>query len=96
MMKAGQFNQAIEYLEASVELWPEECAYQSALGWTLFKKTPPEDARAREHLEKALALDDGDASTHIRISVVLKALGEVEKAAEHVRRAKEIDPQARV
>src|SRR5262245_49617459 len=40
LLRQGNFRGAVDYLRAAVELWPDEAAYQSALGWALFKKTP--------------------------------------------------------
>ena len=42
LMRQGNFRGAFEFLKPAVELWPDECAYQSALGWTYYKKTPSE------------------------------------------------------
>ncbi len=96
MMKAGSFREAHELLEAAVSLWPEEADYQAALAWTLFKKTPPEDARAIEHFEKALSLNEDDAVIHARFALVLKANGEADRAASESARAQALDPQVKV
>lgn len=84
LLRAGNFRGAIEFLEPSVELWPDECAYQSALGWCLYKKMPSETERAREHLEIASRIDPDDGVNLFRLSVVLRALGE-DEAAERAR-----------
>ncbi|MBW2269718.1 MAG: DnaJ domain-containing protein [Deltaproteobacteria bacterium] len=84
LMRQGNFRAAAEFLEPAVETWPEECAYQSAFGWVLYKKTPPEAERAREHLERAARLDPDDGVNLFRLSVVLRDLGDhaaAEKAA---------------
>jgi tetratricopeptide (TPR) repeat protein len=95
MMRAGQFAGALELAEGAVRLWPEDSAYQGALGWCLYKKNPPDEARAREHLEKALALDPRDAVVHLRLGIVLKALGDAAGAARASARGKQLDPTAR-
>ncbi|MGI9591179.1 MAG: tetratricopeptide repeat protein, partial [Myxococcota bacterium] len=87
MIKVGNFKGALEFAEPAVELWPDECAYQSALGWVLFKKTPSEPERAREHLEIAAQLEPDHGVTLFRLSIVLKELGEEERAAETRARA---------
>jgi len=92
LVKMGNFAGALEFLEPAVELWPEEAAYQAALGWALFKKAPPELERAREHLEQALALDEGRAVVHLRLGLVLRDLGDADAASRHQRRARELDP----
>jgi curved DNA-binding protein CbpA len=76
LLRQGNFRGAVDYLRAAVDLWPEEAAYQSALGWALFKKTPSEPEAAREHLERAVGLDSRDAVALSRLTALLRALGE--------------------
>jgi tetratricopeptide (TPR) repeat protein len=95
MMRAGQFTGALDLVQAAVTLWPEDAAYQGALGWCLYKKVPPDEARAREHLEKAVALDAQDAVAHLRLAIVLKAAGDSAAAARLTARARQLDPKAR-
>ncbi len=86
LMRQGNFRGAFEFLKPAAELWPDECAYQSALGWTYYKKTPSEAELARTHLERALAIDPEDGVTLFRLGVVLRALGQSEEAqAAHAR-----------
>ena len=86
LMRQGNFRGAFEFLKPAVDLWPDECAYQSALGWTYYKKTPSEPEVARQHLERALTLDAEDGVTLFRLGVVLRALGQAEAgAAAHER-----------
>jgi len=95
MMRAGQFAGALDLAQAAVTLWPEDAAYQGALGWCLYKKTPPDEARARQHLEKAVALDPQDAVAHLRLGIVLKSIGDAAGAARATARARQLDPKAR-
>lgn len=74
LLRQGNFRGALEFLAPAVELWPEECAYQSALGWALFRKSPPETERALEHLRRAVELDANDAESQIRLSSVERSL----------------------
>jgi tetratricopeptide (TPR) repeat protein len=86
LMRQGNFRGAFEFLKPAVELWPDECAYQSALGWTYYKKVPSEPETARAHLERALSLDPDDGVTLFRLGVVLRALGQNDAAkAAHER-----------
>jgi tetratricopeptide (TPR) repeat protein len=86
LMRQGNFRGAFDFLKPAVDLWPDECAYQSALGWTYYKKTPSEPVVARQHLERALTLDPDDGVTLFRLGVVLRALGQTEAgAAAHER-----------
>ncbi len=94
LLKAGDFAGAVPFLKPAVELWGEEPVYRSALGWALFKKTPPDLEGAREELEAAVAGDGSDATAHLRLSIVLKEAGDVDGAASFAARANEIDPKA--
>ena len=86
LMRQGNFRGAFDFLKPAVELWPDECAYQSALGWTYYKKMPSEPELARTHLERALAIDGDDGVTLFRLGVVLRALGQADEAqAAHAR-----------
>jgi DnaJ-class molecular chaperone len=84
LLRAGNFTGALDFLEAAARLWPEESDYQSAYGWALHRKNPPESERAREHLERAITLKSDNAEAHQRLGLVLKALGE-DAAAEAAR-----------
>ena len=53
--------------------WLRAAAYQRLLGWTYFKKAPPEIEKAVEHLEQALALDPSDTETADRIGMIRDA-----------------------
>ncbi|MDJ0867433.1 MAG: DnaJ domain-containing protein [Myxococcota bacterium] len=93
LMRAGNFAGALEFLGPAVELWPDECAYQSALGWALYKKQPPDAKTASQHLELAVALDERDAVAHLRLGTVLRALGEKDRGAQLLARARQLDPK---
>jgi tetratricopeptide (TPR) repeat protein len=95
LLRAGNFGGALEFLRPAVAIWPDECAYQSAMGWALYKKNPPDSKTAREHLERAVALDRDDAVATFRLSVVLRSLGEKDAAEAAMVRAKELDPKLR-
>ena len=90
LLRAGNFSGALDFLQAATRLWPEESDYQSAYGWALHRKNPPESERAREHLEKAIALRSDNAEAHRRLGLVLKALGEDEAARAALARAREL------
>jgi curved DNA-binding protein CbpA len=93
VLKAGRFTEALELLEPCVSLWPGEAQYQTELAWALFKQPKPDLARARSHLEAALALDASAALTHYRLSLVLAALGDSQKAARARATAQRLDPR---
>ena len=95
LLQAGNFRGAIEYLQPAVDIWPEEAAYQASLGWSLYKKLPSEPERALEYLERAGELDGMDGVIQFRLSVVLRALGETERAAVILERAKTLESKPR-
>ncbi len=76
LLRQGNFSGALEFLRPAVDLWPEEAAYQSALGWVLHKKLPSEPERAREHLELAKRLDPHDSEINVRLGIVLRDSGD--------------------
>jgi Flp pilus assembly protein TadD len=94
-MRAGQFQQAFELAQGAVALWSDDAAYQGALGWCLFKKTPPDLPRACEHLQNAVALDPRDAVAHLRLGIVLREAGDAAGSARATSKARALDPKAR-
>jgi curved DNA-binding protein CbpA len=90
LLRLGNFRGAHEFLRSAVDFWPDECAYQSGLGWALYKKSPSEPEAALEHLEKAARLDPDDGITQFRLSVVLRQRGDDEGAAQAARRAEQL------
>jgi len=91
LIKMGNFQGALEYLQPAVDLWPDEPAYQSALGWALYKQPASDAARARTHLERAHAQAPQDAVTMFRLGMVLRALGETETAAGLIAHARRLE-----
>jgi tetratricopeptide (TPR) repeat protein len=92
LMRQGNFRGALDFLRPAVELWPEDGTYQASLGWALYKATPSDPVRARQHLERAYSLEPRSAETAYHLSLVLKALGEVAPAANLLAKARELDP----
>jgi tetratricopeptide (TPR) repeat protein len=95
LLRAGNFGGALEFLRPCVALWSEDATYQSSLGWALYKRQPSDPKTAREHLEKAIALDANDAISHFRLGMVLRALGDEEDAATMLAKAKRLDPKVK-
>ena len=88
----GNFHGALDYLEPAVDLWPDEPAYQSGLGWALYKQQRTDAARAREHLEIASSQAPDDAVILFRLGTVLRAMGESESGDATIARARKLDP----
>ncbi len=76
----------------AVELWPDEADYQAGLGWSLFKKLPPETEAACGHLEQAVKLNPESAQAWFHLSLVLRELGEDDSASRAQEQARRIDP----
>jgi tetratricopeptide (TPR) repeat protein len=93
LIKHGNYRGALDYLRPAVELWPEECAYQSALGWALFKKTPSAAEAARKHLEAAARIDPDESENLLRLGEVLRDLGELDAARDAFDRAHRSNPR---
>ena len=91
LIKMGNFLGALEYLQPAVDLWPDEPAYQSALGWSLYKQPASDPARARAHLERAHSQAPEEAVTMFRLGMVLRALGETETANSLIARARSLE-----
>jgi tetratricopeptide (TPR) repeat protein len=70
LLKMGNFRGALELLQSAVGLYPDECVYQSDLGWAYFKKNPPEIEPALKHLREALRLDPSDSVAKHRLGVI--------------------------
>jgi len=92
LVKMGNFDGALEYLEPAVELWPEEPAYQASLGWALFRQPRRDIERAIHHLDLAAAKAPDDAAILHRLGLVLRAGGEEQRARELIAKARSIDP----
>ena len=92
LLRMGNFHGALDYLEPAVDLWPDEPAYQSGLGWALYKQQRTDAARAREHLEIASSQAPDDAVILFRLGTVLRAMGESESGDATIARARKLDP----
>jgi curved DNA-binding protein CbpA len=92
LMRSGKFKDAIEFLRLAVELWPDEADYRAGLGWSLFKKLPPETEAACAHLEQAVKLDPESAQAWFHLSLVLRELGEDDRASRAQEQARRSDP----
>ena len=92
LVRMGDFRGALEYLKPAVEIWPEECAYQSALGWALYKMSPPDPEAARAHLERAVALGPNDSVAHFRLGTLLRSLDEHQEGDRLIELASRLEP----
>jgi tetratricopeptide (TPR) repeat protein len=95
LMRAGNFRGAAEFLEQAVQTYEAEPEYHAALAWTLHRKTPPDNARALQHFERALADGGERAQWLLRMSVLLRQLGDEARSAQLAARARALDPGVR-
>jgi curved DNA-binding protein CbpA len=95
LIRAGNFRGAAEFLEKAVQTYGEEPDYHAALAWALHRKTPPENERALEHFERALAGSGEQPQLLLRMSLVLKALHDETRASQLSARARQLDPSVR-
>ena len=95
LLRAGNFLDAAELLDAAVQVWPEEADYQAALAWALHRKNPPENERSLEHFERALELGGERAQTLLRMSYAVKEMGDAARAETLAAKARELDPSVR-
>ena len=91
LLKVGNFAGALDFLRPCVELWPDEADYQGALGWALYKKAKPDIESARTHLERANELKADDPVLLFRLGMVLRKLGQEERATSLLDRAKSLE-----
>ncbi len=95
LMRAGNFRGAADFLEKAVQTYDAEAEYHGAFAWALHRKTPPDNARALEHFERALAEGSEPPQLLLRMSLVLRELHLDGRAAQLAARAKALDPNVR-
>ncbi len=91
LLRAGNFLDAVDLLDAAVQVWPDEADYQAALAWALHRKNPPDNDAALAHFERALELGAAGAQTHLRMSLVVKEMGDLPRAGVLAQKARSID-----
>ena len=95
LIRAGNFRGAAQFLERAVQIYGSEPAYHAAYAWALHRQNPPDNARALTHFEQALAADGEDAQALLRMSIVVKELGDEARATQLASRARAIDAGVR-
>ncbi len=91
LLRRGDFAGALQFLKPAIDLWPEDAAYQSAVGWALFKSSPADTEQAQAHLEQAVALDGANATALFRLGAVQKSLGDKAGGERLQARARKLD-----
>ncbi|MGA2496623.1 MAG: tetratricopeptide repeat protein [Tepidisphaeraceae bacterium] len=83
------YKQAAEFYGKALELRPTDALLHANLGAMLMALDDP--AGAREHLQRAIDLDD-NAESHHSMSLLLRNEKKYAEAAEHLRKAVEREP----
>jgi hypothetical protein len=94
LMRAGNFRGAVDFLAKAVQTYDAEPEYHGAYAWALHRKTPPDNALALKHFERALAEGPERPQLLARMSVLLRELGDP-RAAQLAARAKALDPNVK-
>ncbi len=90
LLRMRKYDGALKLLQAAVRLWPDEAAYQAALGWAHFKSHPSNPQAARKHLEIAINLNPQYSQGLTYLSQLLRQEGETERADQLATRAKQL------
>lgn len=100
LLKQKEYDQAIQALEWSLKLNPEEPEYRMTLGWAIYKKystAPAEEGKIREAtklIKQAIERNPRLAKGWYYLGTISKLSGKEEEARQHFTRALEINPQA--
>jgi DnaJ domain/Domain of unknown function (DUF4388) len=93
LLRMGNFTGALEFLEPAARIWPEEPAYQAALGWAYLKARPPRPEAAREHLARAVEGAPKDAPSLYRLGLATRQVGDAAEGDRLIARARALDPK---
>ena len=88
---SGHYAEAAAILENLVREAPESFEVQELLG--LVYAAQSQDARATQHLQKAVHLKPGSAPARTNLAANLAHLGKLDLAAEQFKKAVELDPR---
>jgi len=77
--QAGDYFDAVASINESVRLNPDKASYHRVLGRWLAENPSCIEA-AREHFERAIALDPADREAHLELAKLFESEGESEKA----------------
>jgi tetratricopeptide (TPR) repeat protein len=91
LYEAGKYPDAAKQLERLVRQFPESFEVQELLG--LVYAAQSQDARATQHLQKAVTLKPDSASARTNLAANLARLGKLDLAAEQFKKAVELDPR---
>jgi tetratricopeptide (TPR) repeat protein len=89
---SGKFAEAATGLENLVRQQPVVFEVQELLG--LVYSAESQDAKANEHLEKAVRLKPGSAEARTNLAANLVRMGKLDPAEEQFKKACELDPQS--
>lgn len=86
------FDEAIQVLERTIELNPNDWELLRELGFTFRKKGPAFYPMAESYMGRALEINDADAELHGMLGGLFKRRCDYRRALQHYRRAYELEP----
>jgi tetratricopeptide (TPR) repeat protein len=89
--ESGRFAEAASILEALLQEVPESFELHELLGLTYSAES--QDAKAGQHLEKAVRLKPDSASARMNFAINLVRLGKLQPAEAEFKKALELEPQ---
>jgi len=95
LARRGRNSEAVIHLERSLAADPSAGPVDRELGLLYAEETPPRSAKARPLLQRALQAAPDDARLHMAMVNVLWEEEDWNGAAEHYRRAVELEPKRR-
>ena len=90
--RLGEFDGAVEHLEAAIRQDPDRADAHVALGVALEAKGRTADAASA--FQNAVSRDPAMARAHLRLGVLLGEDGQLDDALSHLRTAIELEPAA--
>ncbi|MEQ8455395.1 MAG: DnaJ domain-containing protein [Sandaracinaceae bacterium] len=94
LMRRREWDEALALLDPILSINDEEPDYHATRAWILYQKTNGAAQReVLEQLDKALSLTEAHDKAHYYKGMVLKRAGKRDAAAEHFRRAAELNPK---
>ncbi|MBN1147626.1 MAG: tetratricopeptide repeat protein [Anaerolineales bacterium] len=96
--RAGSWAKSLDALQAALLAWPDEARWHFLAAQIYLKSDSCagllDPRKAQEHLERAIALEPGNASYHFELGLIYLRDGQVNSAVHALEQASELDPNA--
>ena len=97
LTKCRKWDDALEIVEKNIHVAPKEADYVAMKAWILLNKNGIETDENREavtaNLRKSLSLNPEHVHSHFVKGIMLKRLGDHDRALFHYRKVAELDPR---